>query len=94
MSSVNVFQVVDSAASPVPLFEVRQNGDTVIGGILTVNGTGTSTFAGDVSIGGNLTVLHTLLGSKTSIDTRGKILFIEDIGEYKYHIDLCLYELV
>lgn len=37
--------------------------------------------------GGNLTILHTMLGSKTSIDTSGKILFIEEIGEYKYHID-------
>ncbi|MFH6767447.1 LD-carboxypeptidase [Gaetbulibacter aquiaggeris] len=41
-------------------------------------------------VGGNLTVLHTLLGSKTSMDTSGKILFIEDIGEYKYHIDRML----
>ena len=64
-SSINVFQVVDSAASPVPLFEVRQNGDTVIGGVLTVNGTGTSTFAGDVSIGGNLTVDGTISGGTT-----------------------------
>ncbi|TNJ45430.1 LD-carboxypeptidase [Tamlana fucoidanivorans] len=38
-------------------------------------------------VGGNLTILHTMLGSKTSIDTSGKILFIEEIGEYKYHID-------
>jgi len=41
-------------------------------------------------IGGNLTVLHTMLGSKTSLDTSGKILFIEEIGEYKYHIDRML----
>lgn len=38
-------------------------------------------------VGGNLTVMHTMLGSKTSIDTGGKILFIEEIGEYAYHID-------
>lgn len=38
-------------------------------------------------VGGNLTILHTMLGSKTSIDVSGKILFIEEIGEYKYHID-------
>jgi len=44
-------------------------------------------------IGGNLTMLHTMLGSKTSIDTSGKILFIEDIGEYKYHIDRMLQSL-
>ncbi|WP_437130085.1 S66 peptidase family protein [Winogradskyella marincola] len=41
-------------------------------------------------IGGNLTMLHTMLGSDTSIDTSGKILFIEEIGEYKYHIDRML----
>jgi muramoyltetrapeptide carboxypeptidase len=44
-------------------------------------------------IGGNLTVLHTMLGSKTSIDVSGKILFIEEIGEYEYHIDRMLQSL-
>jgi len=51
---------------------------------------------GEVSaplVGGNLTMLHTMLGSKTSIDTSGKILFIEEIGEYKYHIDRMLQSL-
>lgn len=38
-------------------------------------------------VGGNLTMLHTMLGSSTKINTSGKILFIEEIGEYKYHID-------
>ena len=41
-------------------------------------------------IGGNLTILHTMLGSKTSLDTSNRILFIEEIGEYKYHIDRML----
>ena len=44
-------------------------------------------------VGGNLTMLHTMLGSKTSVDTSGKILFIEEIGEYKYHIDRMLQSL-
>lgn len=44
-------------------------------------------------VGGNLTMLHTMLGSATSIDTSGKILFIEEIGEYKYHIDRMLQSL-
>lgn len=51
---------------------------------------------GDTSgqlVGGNLTMLHTMLGSKTSIDVSGKILFIEEIGEYKYHIDRMLQSL-
>ncbi len=46
-----------------------------------------------VLVGGNLTILHTMLGSKDSIDTSGKILFIEEIGEYKYHIDRMLQSL-
>ena len=52
--------------------------------------------AGEVTapvVGGNLTILQTMLGSKSSIDTKGKILFIEEIGEYKYHIDRLLQSL-
>tara|TARA_B100000900_G_scaffold267867_1_gene228687 strand:- start:145 stop:1107 length:963 start_codon:yes stop_codon:yes gene_type:complete len=44
-------------------------------------------------VGGNLTLLHSLLGSKSSINTEGKILFIEDLGEYLYHIDRMLQSL-
>jgi len=38
-------------------------------------------------VGGNLSVLYSMRGTKFDIDTAGKILFIEDIGEYLYHID-------
>ena len=38
-------------------------------------------------IGGNLSILYSLLGSNSDIDTAGKILFIEDLDEYLYHID-------
>lgn len=38
-------------------------------------------------IGGNLSILYSLLGSKSDCQTSGKILFIEDIDEYLYHID-------
>ena len=44
-------------------------------------------------VGGNLTLLHTMLGSKTSINTNGKILFFEEVGEYAYHIDRMLQSL-
>lgn len=44
-------------------------------------------------IGGNLTILLTMLGSESQLDTKGKILFIEEIGEYKYHIDRMLQSL-
>lgn len=38
-------------------------------------------------VGGNLSILYSLMGSSSQIDTRGKILFIEDLDEYLYHID-------
>jgi muramoyltetrapeptide carboxypeptidase len=44
-------------------------------------------------VGGNLTILHTMLGSNTSLDMDGKILFFEEIGEYAYHIDRMLQSL-
>ncbi len=44
-------------------------------------------------IGGNLSILQSLLGSVSSINTKGKILFFEDIGEYLYHIDRMVYAL-
>ena len=37
--------------------------------------------------GGNLSVIYSLMGSDCEIDTDGKILFIEDVDEYLYHID-------
>lgn len=38
-------------------------------------------------VGGNLSVLFSLMGSKSEINYNGKILFIEDLDEYLYHID-------
>jgi muramoyltetrapeptide carboxypeptidase len=38
-------------------------------------------------VGGNLSILYSLMGSNAQIDCKGKILFIEDLDEYLYHID-------
>ncbi len=38
-------------------------------------------------VGGNLSVLYSVMGSKSEIDYKDKILFIEDLDEYLYHID-------
>lgn len=38
-------------------------------------------------IGGNLSVLYSLLGSKSFPNFNNKILFLEDLDEYLYHID-------
>lgn len=38
-------------------------------------------------VGGNLSILYSLCGSRSQMDTRGKILLIEDLDEYLYHVD-------
>jgi muramoyltetrapeptide carboxypeptidase len=38
-------------------------------------------------IGGNLSVLYSILGSASDLNYDGKILFLEDLDEYLYHID-------
>jgi muramoyltetrapeptide carboxypeptidase len=43
--------------------------------------------------GGNLALLSASIGSAWEVDTRGKILFIEDIGEPAYRIDRMLTQL-
>lgn len=40
-----------------------------------------------VLVGGNLKTIETLAGSNSDIKTAGKILFVEDTGEYLYSID-------
>jgi muramoyltetrapeptide carboxypeptidase len=44
-------------------------------------------------IGGNLALLAHLVGTDSDIKTRGRVLFIEDVGEYNYNIDRMLYQL-
>jgi len=38
-------------------------------------------------VGGNLSLIHTLAGTPSDLLTKGKILFLEDLDEYLYHID-------
>ena len=44
-------------------------------------------------VGGNLSLLYAIAGSKSDMDLKGKILFIEDLDEYLYHIDRMMYQL-
>lgn len=38
-------------------------------------------------IGGNMSILYSLCGSRTAPSPAGKLLFMEDVGEYLYHVD-------
>ncbi|HRP88900.1 MAG TPA: LD-carboxypeptidase [Edaphocola sp.] len=49
--------------------------------------------ANGILVGGNLAMLAHLSGSVSAINTKNKILFIEDIGEHLYNIDRMLYNL-
>lgn len=44
-------------------------------------------------IGGNLSMLYSMTGSDLNLNTTGKILFLEDLDEYLYHIDRMLQNL-
>ncbi len=46
-----------------------------------------------VIVGGNLSILCSLLGSRSDIDTDGKILFIEEVGENLYRLDRMMWTL-
>jgi muramoyltetrapeptide carboxypeptidase len=43
-----------------------------------------------ILVGGNLCLMTHLIGSKNQLDTKGKILCIEDVGEYHYNVDRML----
>nr|WP_291118704.1 LD-carboxypeptidase [Flavobacterium sp. UBA6135] len=38
-------------------------------------------------VGGNLSILYSLFGSNSAVDCSDKILFLEDLDEYLYHVD-------
>ncbi len=44
-------------------------------------------------VGGNLSLLYSLLGTPLDIDMSGKILFIEETGEFLYHTDRMMHSL-
>jgi muramoyltetrapeptide carboxypeptidase len=44
-------------------------------------------------VGGNLSLLYALAATPSDINTDGKILFLEDLDEYLYHIDRMMMQL-
>ncbi len=49
--------------------------------------------ASGILIGGNLALLANVIGTSSDFDTKNKIFFIEDTGEYIYNLDRMLYQL-
>jgi muramoyltetrapeptide carboxypeptidase len=44
-------------------------------------------------VGGNLALLAHMIGTPSDVKTKGRILFLEDVGEYLYNIDRMLHQL-
>ncbi len=44
-------------------------------------------------VGGNLSLLVSMIGTPSDLQTDSKILFVEDIDEYKYHVERMLFQL-
>lgn len=64
--------------------------EALFGGYKPQMWSGTIIRPGNVSgefTGGNLSLLYSLTGTPAEPDTKGKILFIEEVGEYYYHLD-------
>ena len=67
-------------------------GDKLSYSIVSVNENRKGKAKGQV-IGGNLALLASMLGSESQMNADDKILFIEEVGEYKYSIDRMLQSL-
>jgi muramoyltetrapeptide carboxypeptidase len=66
----------------------KKNNYKIEGNELNRKGTATGKL-----IGGNLSILAHQIGTPSDINTKGKILFIEDVGEYIYNIDRMMVQL-
>ncbi len=86
---INICDALADADAPAltTLHQMLFHGTLCYSKIGTPNGFFRSGTAQAPIVGGNLSILYSLLGSPSDLDTRGKILFIEDLDEYLYHID-------
>jgi muramoyltetrapeptide carboxypeptidase len=92
MMAVSVVEDLDEIKETVDTFKNALFGKPLA---YTLEGSGynkVGTASGPL-VGGNLSLLYSMLGSKTNIDVSGKILFIEEVGEYAYSVDRMLQSL-
>ncbi|KQR67395.1 LD-carboxypeptidase [Pedobacter sp. Leaf176] len=84
-------------AEPIQIETILSIRDAIIGGRMNytapVNPNNKYGKVDGILVGGNLSIIETLAGSDSDLDTNNKILFIEDTGEYLYSIDRMLWNL-
>lgn len=84
-------------AEPIQIETINSIKDALMGTKMNyqaaVNLNNKTGVAKGILIGGNLKTIESLAGSRSDIDTKGKILFVEDTGEYLYSIDRMFWNL-
>lgn len=85
------------AAEPIQIETINSIQDALSGKKMkysaTPNEKNKKGIADGILIGGNLKTIESLSGSASDIKTDGKILFVEDTGEYLYSIDRMFWNL-
>jgi len=93
----NSFPDLWSQADPVQAFTILAIRQALVGEkiayTITYNEKNRVGMAEGLLVGGNLKTIETLSGTNSDIDTAGKILFVEDTGEYLYSIDRMFWHL-
>jgi Uncharacterized proteins, homologs of microcin C7 resistance protein MccF len=88
ISSFSINSLINSVMLPVSTGEfINPDGSGNIGVLVPGEAEGILT-------GGNLSMIVSSIGTPYEIDTRGKILFLEDVGEEPYRIDRMLTQLI
>jgi muramoyltetrapeptide carboxypeptidase len=93
----NSFPADWSRAEPIQVQTIASIQDALAGKRMQYpvlpNGCNKPGIAEGVLIGGNLKTMESLAGTASDINTDGKILFVEDTGEYLYSIDRMFWSL-
>lgn len=93
----NSFPADWSKAEPVQLETIESIRKCITGEktrlVFTPNEKNKTGLASGELVGGNLKTLESLAGSRSDIDSTGKLLFVEDTGEYLYSIDRMFWNL-
>jgi len=93
----NSFPADNNLAEPVQLETIQSIRSALIGSAMNYaapfNAANQAGKAKGNLVGGNLSLVETLAGSDSDLETAGKILFVEDTGEYLYSIDRMFWNL-
>jgi len=93
----NSFPEVWDKALPIQIETILSIKDALFGRKMqyaaSVNAQNRDGIAEGLLVGGNLKLLESMAGTPSDINTAGKILFVEDTGEYLYSIDRMFWNL-